>query len=96
MMSCNVKIFVLDHGKKLDLPAYATTQSAGLDLRAAIEEDIVLTPLERCVISSGFCMALPEGFEAQIRPRSGLPIHHGITILPEPLTLITEEKLRES
>ena len=69
------------------LPAYATEQSAGMDLRANIEEPIVLKPMERRLIPTGLYMALPQGFEAQIRPRSGLAFKKGITVLNSPGTI---------
>ena len=69
------------------LPAYATPQSAGMDLRANLDEPIVLRPLERKLIKTGLFIALPEGYEAQIRPRSGLALKHGITVLNTPGTI---------
>lgn len=69
------------------MPAYATEQSAGMDLRANIEEPIVLKPMERRIIPTGLYMALPQGFEAQIRPRSGLAFKKGITVLNSPGTI---------
>ena len=63
------------------LPAYATPQSAGMDLRANIQSPITLNPLERKLIGTGLYMALPEGYEAQVRPRSGLALKHGLTVL---------------
>ena len=69
------------------LPQYATPQSAGVDLRANIESPIELRPLERRLIPTGLFMALPPGFEAQVRPRSGLAIKHGITVLNTPGTI---------
>lgn len=69
------------------LPAYATSQSAGLDLRANIDAPIVLHPMERKLIPTGLRIALPVGFEAQIRPRSGLALKHGITVLNTPGTI---------
>jgi len=69
------------------LPSYATSQSAGVDLRANIEEPIVIKPLERVLVPTGIYMALPQGYEAQIRPRSGLAAKHGITILNTPGTI---------
>lgn len=69
------------------LPQYATSQSAGLDLRAYIPEPIVLKPLERVLVGTGLSIELPEGYEAQIRPRSGLAAKHGITILNSPGTI---------
>ena len=69
------------------MPAYATSQSAGMDLRANIEEPIELQPLERRLIPTGLFMALPDGYEAQVRPRSGLALKHGITVLNTPGTI---------
>ena len=69
------------------LPAYATKQSAGMDLRANIEEAFELKPLERRLVPTGLYMALPEGYEAQVRPRSGLALKHGITVLNTPGTI---------
>ena len=66
------------------LPAYATSQSAGMDLRANLEEPVTLRPLERRLIPTGLHIALPEGYEAQVRPRSGLALKHGITVLNTP------------
>jgi dUTP pyrophosphatase len=70
-----------------DLPAYATVSSAGLDLKAFLDQPISLQPLERKIISTGLKIALPEGFEAQVRPRSGLAAKHGITVLNAPGTI---------
>ena len=81
-----MKIQVVNKGHQ-PLPAYATVQSAGMDLRANIDEPIVLKPLERRLIPTGLFMALPPGFEAQVRPRSGLAIKHGITVLNTPGTI---------
>ncbi|HBK29008.1 MAG TPA: dUTP diphosphatase [Parabacteroides sp.] len=69
------------------LPAYQTNLSAGMDIRANLTEPVVLKPLERKLISTGIYIALPEGYEAQIRPRSGLAIKHGITLLNTPGTI---------
>jgi dUTP pyrophosphatase len=82
-----VKIMQLAHGEGLPLPAYATKQAAGVDLMAAIGEDIVLKPLARLLVPTGIALALPEDFEAQIRPRSGLALKHGITLLNSPGTI---------
>lgn len=81
-----LKIKVVNTGHQ-QLPAYATPQSAGMDLRANIDESIVLKPFERRLISTGLHIALPVGFEAQIRPRSGLALKHGITVLNSPGTV---------
>ncbi|MBQ1732930.1 MAG: dUTP diphosphatase [Bacteroidales bacterium] len=69
------------------LPQYATSQSAGIDLRANLAEPVVLKPLERKLIPTGLFIELPEGYEAQIRPRSGLALKHGITVLNTPGTI---------
>ena len=70
-----------------ELPEYVTSQSAGMDLRANIEEPIILAPLERKLIHTGLHIALPVGYEAQVRPRSGLALKHGITVLNTPGTI---------
>ncbi len=69
------------------LPEYATALSAGMDLRANIDAPIVLQPMERSIVPTGIYIALPDGFEAQIRPRSGLALKHGITVLNSPGTI---------
>jgi dUTP pyrophosphatase len=69
------------------LPGYSTELSAGMDLRAFVSEDIILKPLQRVLVPTGLYIELPEGFEAQIRPRSGLAIKHGITVLNTPGTI---------
>ena len=81
-----MKINIINKSKH-EMPAYATPLSAGVDLRANIEEAIELLPLERKLIPTGIFMALPEGYEAQIRPRSGLAAKHGITVLNTPGTI---------
>lgn len=80
------KIQIINRGRQ-QLPAYATSQSAGMDLRANLETPVVLRPMERRLIPTGLHIALPEGFEAQIRPRSGLALKHGITVLNTPGTV---------
>ena len=70
-----------------DLPAYATVSSAGLDLKAVLDQPVSLQPLERKIIGTGLKIALSEGFEAQVRPRSGLAAKHGITVLNAPGTI---------
>ena len=77
---------VVNKGRQ-PLPAYATKQSAGLDLRADIDEDVILQPLQRQLIPTGLHIALPEGYEAQVRPRSGLALKHGVTVLNTPGTI---------
>lgn len=81
-----VKIEVINKGRQ-PLPAYATAQSAGMDLRANIPESLTLQPLERRLIPTGLYIALPKGYEAQVRPRSGLALKHGITVLNSPGTI---------
>ena len=81
-----VKVQIVNKGRQ-QLPAYATSQSAGMDLRADIETSIELQPLERRLIPTGLFMALPDGYEAQVRPRSGLALKHGITVLNTPGTI---------
>jgi len=72
---------------KHDLPSYSTEFSAGMDLRANLSESINLGPLERAMIPTGLFIELPEGFEAQVRPRSGLAAKHGVTVLNSPGTI---------
>ena len=81
-----VKIKIVNRGSQ-QLPAYATPESAGMDLRANVAEPVVLRPLERRIIPTGLYMALPPGYEAQVRPRSGLAFKHGITVLNSPGTI---------
>jgi dUTP pyrophosphatase len=77
----------LPHGADLPLPAYATASSAGIDLLAAVEATVVLQPAARAMIPTGIAIALPEGHEAQVRPRSGLAARHGVTVLNSPGTI---------
>ena len=81
-----IQVKVINKGKQ-PLPAYATTQSAGMDLRANIDSPITLKPMERRLIPTGLYIALPKGYEAQVRPRSGLALKHGITVLNTPGTV---------
>ncbi len=81
-----ITVKVVNRGHQ-QLPAYATPQSAGLDLRANLDEPVTLRPLERRLIPTGLLIALPEGYEAQVRPRSGLALKHGITVLNTPGTI---------
>lgn len=80
------QIKVVNRGHQ-PLPTYATPQSAGMDLRANIDAPITLRPLERRLIPTGLYIALPEGYEAQVRPRSGLALKHGLTVLNAPGTI---------
>ncbi len=82
-----VALMPLEHAVGLKLPSYATEQSAGMDLSAALEEAIELGPGDRALIPTGLAIALPEGYEAQVRPRSGLAIKHGVTVLNTPGTI---------
>ena len=86
MTDLPVAIRRLDHGAGLDLPAYATALSAGMDLPAAVGEPLVLAPGGRALVPTGFAIALAAGYEAQVRPRSGLALKHGVTVLNSPGT----------
>lgn len=86
---CTLKLIRLPHAEGLDLPAYETEEAAGMDLRAALgeSETLTLAPGKRALVPTGLIMELPRGFEAQIRPRSGLAFKHGITCLNSPGTI---------
>ena len=81
-----MKIRIVSHSRH-PLPAYETAWSAGMDLRACVDADIVLRPLERALVPTGLYVEIPEGYEAQVRPRSGLAIRSGITLLNTPGTI---------
>ena len=81
-----IEIKVINRGRQ-PLPVYATEQSAGMDLRADIDDPVVLHSMERRLIGTGLYMALREGYEAQVRPRSGLALKHGVTVLNSPGTI---------
>lgn len=81
-----MKVDIVNKGSQ-PIPEYATEQSAGVDLRANIEDGILLEPLSRALVGTGLYIQLPKGFEAQIRPRSGLAAKHGITVLNAPGTI---------
>lgn len=85
-MNTELNIKIVNKGNQ-KLPEYETSGSAGMDLRADIEDDFTLYPLERILIPTGLSVALPEGIEAQIRPRSGLALKFGITVLNSPGTI---------
>ncbi|HUZ71378.1 MAG TPA: dUTP diphosphatase [Stellaceae bacterium] len=87
MSALAVPVRVLPHGAGLPLPAYATAGSAGADLAAAVEAPLVLAPGARALVPTGIALALPEGFEAQVRPRSGLALAKGVTVLNSPGTI---------
>ncbi len=82
-----VSIVQMPHAKGLNLPQYATALSAGVDLEAAVDAPITLKPGERQLIATGLAIALPDGYEAQIRPRSGLAFKNGVTVLNSPGTI---------
>lgn len=82
-----VALLRLPHALDLPLPAYQSEDAAGLDLLAAVEEAMILPPLGRALVPTGLAMALPSGYEAQVRPRSGLAAKHGVTVLNSPGTI---------
>ena len=87
MSDLGVPVHRLPHGADLPLPTYATADSAGMDLLAAVDGEVTLGPGERRLIPTGLAIALPPGFEAQVRPRSGLALKHGLTVLNAPGTI---------
>lgn len=87
MKTICIEVIRLPHMDGIALPQFETEQAAGADLRAAIHEPVTLDPGERKLVPTGFCMALPSGYEAQVRPRSGLALKHGITVLNSPGTI---------
>jgi dUTP pyrophosphatase len=87
MTAIDVEVKRLPHGADLPLPQYATADSAGLDLLAAVDADLVLQPGMRALVPTGLAIALPPGYEAQVRPRSGLALRNGITLLNSPGTV---------
>jgi len=86
-MSVSVSVTRLPHGADLDLPAYETADSAGMDLQAAIAEDVDIAPGARTLVPTGLAIALPPSYEAQIRPRSGLALRNGISLVNSPGTI---------
>lgn len=86
-MSVSVAVTRLPHGADLDLPAYETADAAGMDLPAAVEHDVEIAPGARCLIPTGLAIALPPSYEAQIRPRSGLALRNGISLVNSPGTI---------
>src|SRR5450755_4591184 len=87
MTKLSVPITTLPHAEGLNLPAYATEHAAGMDLCAAVAQDMVVEPGKRALVPTGLSIALPEGYEAQVRPRSGLAAKHGVTVLNAPGTV---------
>lgn len=83
----SVPVRRLANGRDLPLPAYETGAAAGMDLLAAVDADFVLEPGERALVPTGIQVALPEGFDGQVRPRSGLALRHGVTVLNSPGTI---------
>ncbi|OUR80517.1 deoxyuridine 5'-triphosphate nucleotidohydrolase [Alphaproteobacteria bacterium 46_93_T64] len=90
MSEVSIQITRLAHGKDIELPSYETVGSAGMDIRAAVSEPMSIKPGARALVPSGFKMALPQGYEAQIRPRSGLALKKGITLPNSPGTIDTD------
>ena len=86
-MPVTLELKRLEHGRDLPLPAYQSVLAAGLDLLAAVDGKITLAPGARALVPTGLAMALPAGFEAQVRPRSGLAAKHGVTVLNTPGTI---------
>ncbi len=86
-MSVSVDVTRLPHGADLDLPSYETDDAAGMDLRAAVSGDLEIAPGERALVPTGLAIALPSGYEAQIRPRSGLALKQGISLVNSPGTI---------
>lgn len=86
-MPMSIQIKRLPNAAGIDLPSYATAGAAGMDICAALAKDMTLAPGERCVVPSGFAIAIPIGFEAQIRPRSGLAFKNGVTVANAPGTI---------
>jgi len=87
MDNIKVALTTLPHAEGIPLPAYATEQSAGMDLCAAVDAPLTLTPGARILVPTGLSIALPAGFEAQVRPRSGLALKNGVTVLNSPGTV---------
>lgn len=83
----NVRVVRLPHAAELPLPTYASAHAAGLDLRAAVADPVVIGPGQRALVPTGLCVALPAGYEMQIRPRSGLALHFGVTVANAPGTV---------
>ena len=86
-MTITIPTLVLPHGEGLDLPAYATPGAAGMDAVAALTDPLVLAPGDRVAVPTGLAMAIPDGFEIQVRPRSGLAFKHGLTVANAPGTI---------
>ncbi len=87
MQHISIKIELLPHHRDLPLPQYMTAKSAGMDVHAAVEKELILLPSKRVMVPTGLVISLPDGYEAQIRPRSGLAFKHGITLVNAPGTI---------
>ena len=87
MSDLRIEIRRLPHAADLPLPSYATALAAGMDLCAAVDKDVVIAPGDRAAVPTGYMIALPDGYEAQVRPRSGLALKHGITLPNSPGTI---------
>jgi len=87
MNAVRIGIRILPEGVGLSLPAYMTADAAGADVRAAVREDVIVQPGRRALIPAGFVLEIPSGYEAQMRPRSGLALKHGVTLLNSPGTI---------
>ena len=87
MEKINVKVKRLDHGMDLPLPSYMSEHAAGMDMYAAVNPEVIIPPGEWKLVPTGLSIALPEGYEAQVRPRSGLALKHGVSILNTPGTV---------
>jgi len=86
-MAVEVRIYRLPHAEGLPLPDYATAGAAGADLCAAVDSDLVIEPGERAAVPTGLVLEIPDGYEGQVRPRSGLAIRHGLTVVNAPGTI---------
>ena len=82
-----IEIVILPHGEGIALPSYKTDGAAGMDIRAAIDKDLIIPPGQRVAVPTGFEFGIPDGFEVQIRPRSGLANKHGLTVINAPGTI---------
>ena len=82
-----IEIVILPHGEGIELPSYETDGAAGMDIRAAIDKDLIIAPGQREAVPTGFEFGIPDGFEVQIRPRSGLANKHGLTVINAPGTI---------
>lgn len=87
MNALDVPVTRLPHGADLPLPSYASAHAAGMDMYAAVDDEVTLAPGARALLPTGLAIALPQGFEAQLRPRSGLALKHGVTLLNSPGTI---------